>query len=127
VISRACEDVQIGDDLVPWVDIPIPQARTGVRFDPYSDEPSGKATGRVVAAADNLSTIADGHILHTDLGRTAGVVPGDVLTLYRPRPNLPRLSLGQAVILTVEPGTSTAKVMLSTSEMHVGDWVEVAR
>ena len=40
---------------------------------------------------------------------------------------MPRMMLGQAVILTVETETSTAKVMTSSRETEIGDWVEVLR
>jgi hypothetical protein len=56
------------------------------------------------------------------------VVPGDVLLLYRERgKGLPRVNLGQAVVLTVETETSTAKIMLSSRESEIGDRVEVWR
>ena len=52
--------------------------------------------------------------------------PGDVLLVYRERrQGLPRAMLGQAVILTVESETSTAKMMSSARESVVGDWVAV--
>ena len=67
-------------------------------------------------------------MIHTDLGQHTGVSPGDVLLLYREREHgLPRQMLGQAVILTVETETSTAKVMSSIREPQIGDWVEVWR
>ncbi len=67
-------------------------------------------------------------MIHTDLGQHAGVSPGDVLLLYREREHgLPRQMLGQAVILTVETETSTAKVVNSTRESEIGNWVEVWR
>ena len=49
-----------------------------------------------------------------------------MLSLFSKNGELPRINLGQAVILTVEPGTSTAMVMQSIREAEVGDSVEVA-
>ena len=79
----------------------------------------------IVALPEFLENVGEGHIVHTDLGLASGVEPGDVLTVYRRRRDLPREQLGQVVILTVEPTTSTAVVHLSVREMTIGDGVEV--
>ena len=51
-----------------------------------------------------------------------------MLLLYRDRDGgLPRLVLGQAVLLTVESETSTAKIMYSRRESLIGDRVEISR
>jgi hypothetical protein len=72
--------------------------------------------------------VGEGNVIFTDLGRHTGVAPGDVLVLFRERPEgLPRMMLGQAVVLTVETETSTAKIMSSTRESEIGDWVEIWR
>ena len=95
---------------------------------PDDPTPTGGPAGRVVAARDNLDAFAEGNVIFTDLGQQTGIAPGDVLVLYRERSEgLPRMMLGQAVVLTVEPETSTAKIMVSTRESEVGDWVEVWR
>ena len=95
-------------------------------FRRFDVTPSGGAVGAVVAVADNRFSVGEGHVMHTDLGAASGVAPGEVITLYRERKELPRQQLGQAVILTVEPLTSTAKIMLSVKEISTGDRVETA-
>ena len=72
-----------------------------------------------------IHAVGTGHVIHTDLGDGAGVTPGDVLTLYRDNGELPRINLGLAVVLTVEPDTSTAKIMNSVREIEHGDLVEI--
>jgi len=128
VIEMSCEDIGVGDELVPWKEIPTPMMSELPPFDRLDPTPTGGPAGQIVAARDNNWVLGKGHVIHTDLGQHTGVSPGDVLLLYREREQgLPRMMLGQAVILTVETETSTAKVMSSTRESEVGDWVEVWR
>jgi len=125
VIEMACADIREGDVLVPWQDIPTPMMASRPEFDRYDITPSGGPAGRLVTLADNVPAAGEGMIVYTDLGVGSGINPGDVLTVYRANDELPRLQLGQAVVLTVESGTSTAKVIRSEREMYVGDQVEV--
>ncbi|MCZ6785826.1 MAG: hypothetical protein O7E54_01545, partial [Planctomycetota bacterium] len=128
VIEMSCEDILDGDELVPWEEIPVPMLSSMPAFDIYDPTPSGGATGHIVAARDNLSALGTGQVIFTDLGDLSGVRPGDFVTLYRERESdLPRVKLGQAVILTVEADTSTAKIMTAVRESGIGDRVEVLR
>ncbi len=123
VIEFACEDVLAGDELVPWQEIPVPMIPPLGRFDRYDVTPSGGPEGYVVELEDRLSAVGGGYLLHTDLGGET-VRPGDLLTLYRDNGDLPRLVLGRAVVLTVENGTSTAKILQAVREVARGDRVE---
>jgi hypothetical protein len=127
VIEFACEDIRRSDELVPWQEIPVPEIEAMPPFDRYDPGPSGGQLGRIVYVADDRSSVATGHIIQTDLGVASGVVPGQVLTLFRPQDELPRRLIGQAIILTVEPITSSAKIMHSVRETEVADHVEVVR
>ena len=128
LIEMSCEDIVAGDSLVPWRDIPMPMMSEMPELDPFDAPSSGEASGRIVAARDGLGTVGAGHVIFTDLGQHTGVVPGDVLAVYRERTGgLPRLILGQAVVLTVETETSTAKIVISTRESEIGDNVEIWR
>jgi hypothetical protein len=125
VIEMSCAEMARSDELIPWSPIPIPMRSSMPDFDRYDPTPSGGPTGVVVAFPEQRMNAAEGHIVQTDLGLASGVQPGDVLTLYRPQPELPRMQLGQAVVLTVEPTSSTVVVQLSVRELTVGDGVEV--
>jgi hypothetical protein len=127
VIEFACDDVQMSDELVPWEEIPVPRFESLPEFDRYDVIPSGGQIGQIVFLPDQLVNVATGQMIHTDLGAASGVAPGSVLTLYRDQGDLPRAMIGQAVVLTVEPLTSTAKITTSVRETHVGDRVEVLR
>jgi hypothetical protein len=124
-IEESCEDIWLDDHLVEWEEIPIPMATALPRFDQYAVEPSGGVNGTMVLIRDRLKNAAEGHIIYTDLGAGSGAMPGDVLTVYRDNGDLPRLMLGQAVILTVEPNSSTARITTSVRESFPGDLVEI--
>ena len=128
VIDMSCEDIAMHDELVPWQEIPSPMLAELPVFDRLDPTSSGGATGQIVLARDRLHAVAEGSVIFTDLGTAAGVAPGDVLLLFRDRANgLPRQVLGQAVVLTVEGESSTAKIVASARESMIGDRVEVWR
>jgi hypothetical protein len=127
VIDLACEDIHEGDELVPWGDIPAPMLSELPAFDRYDAEPKGGVQGYVVDVRDQIPSNGTGHVIFTDLGAASGVKPGDTLLLFRPNDDLPRLMIGQGVVLTVEPGTSTVKIVRSVRELAVGDRVEATQ
>ena len=127
VVEMSCEEIVFGDHLVPWEDIPTPMRSSLPPFDRWDSEPSGGETGYIVLIRELLLSAAEGHIVHLDLGAGSDAKPGDVVTLFRENGDLPRLNLGQAVVLTVEPSTATAKIIESVRESNVGDRVELVR
>ena len=125
VLLGSCEDVHAGDELFPWKEMPSPMLERVPPVDRCM-EPSGLAQGWVVdGGADSLISVAGGNVVATDLGSAAGVRPGSILTLFRDNGDLPRLVLGQAVVLTVDGATSTVKVLHSSREVKLGDRAEV--
>jgi hypothetical protein len=128
MIEMSCEDVRTGDELVPWVEIPVPMTSGLPTFDRYNPEPSGGAQGYLVTLQDALGAAGAGHMIYVDIAGAQGARPGEFLTLYRPGVDeLPRINLGQAVVLTVEPNTSTAKILYSVKEVLPGDRAELVR
>lgn len=127
VIDFACDAMKEGDEIVPWVEIPAPTRTELPPMNRYDVAPSGGAVGYVVAARDSLMRVGEGNVIHVDLGDASGLGSGEILQLYRENGDLPRLMLGRAVVLTVEPGTATAKVYQSVREIEIGDRVEVVR
>ena len=127
MIEMSCQDIHKSDELVPWTSIPIPRRSAMPPFDRFDVTPSGGPVGEIVAMPVELDHVAEGHVINVDLGLASGVEPGDVLTMYRPQTDLPRLQIGQAIVLTVEPTSSTVKIHYSVRESVVGDKVEVVR
>ena len=127
VISDACEDILQSDELVLWEEIPVPTRREMPEFVRYDPTPSGGPSGHIVEVLGQLDAAGEGHIVYVDLGVASGIGPGEVLTLYQDRGELPRVNIGQAVVLTVEPLTATAKLTMTVRETGVGDRVELLR
>jgi len=129
MIEHSCDGIRAHDELQAWESIPTPMRSSMPDFDRYDPAASGGPQGTVVSLSPNRSVVGAGHIIYTDLGRTSGVQPGDVLTVYRDNsmPDLPRLMIGQAVVLTVGVETSSAKLTTSARESMLGDGVEIVR
>lgn len=125
VVLDACEEILAGDELVPWQEMvgpAIERLPTADRCDPST----GLAQGYIVSGGPNrLSFYGAGHVVNSDLGTSAGIRPGSVLTLYQDNGDLPRMVTGEAVVLTVDGDTSTIKVIRSSRDVRLGDRVEV--
>jgi nucleoid-associated protein YgaU len=125
IVVASCEGVHDGDELLPWKEMPSPMVASLPPVDRCM-EPSGLSQGWIVdGGPDELISVAGGNVVNTDLGNEAGVRPGSLLTIFRDNGDLPRLVLGQAVVLTVDGATSTVKVLHSTREVRLGDRAEV--
>ncbi len=128
VVVQSCAEMAIGDGAWPWAEIPIPSASSLPEFDRWDAEPSGGPEGYVVATKDSITHTGTGHVVYTDLGASLGVRPGSVLSVYRDQSQgLPRIMLGQAVVLETREGTSTVKIVKAVKEIEIGDRVELER
>jgi hypothetical protein len=127
VIELSCAPIRQGDEAVPWREIPIPRMASMPKFDRWNADPSGGPDGYVVATKDGLVDVGSGNVMFTDLGSAKGLQPGSVLRVYRDQQGLPRVNLGQAVVLETAQDTSAVKVTLAVKEIAVGDRVELER
>jgi len=125
IVVSACEDIRPGDELIPWKEMQSPMMDHVPAVDRCA-EPSGLAQGWVIdGGPDALLSVGGGNLVSTDLGPEDGIRPGTVLTIYRDNGDLPRIVLGQGVVLTVESTTSTVKVLQTRVEVRRGDRAEV--
>ena len=125
VVLDACTDIKPGDEVLPWQALESPVLEHVPPVD-RCQEPSGLAQGYVVdGGADQPTVFGSGHVVHADLGEDEGVKPGSILTVYRDNGDLPRIVLGEAVVLTVDGSTSTIKMLQSSREARWGDRVEI--
>ncbi len=126
-ITFSCSDINIGDEVTPFHDISIPMTE-GSTFERWETGFSGKPTGCILDTKDGLDTVGQGHIVYIDLGENAGLKPGDYLRIYRENADgeeLPRIMLGELVVLTNQMESATAKIVTSVKEMVRGDGVEL--
>ncbi len=127
VIEQSCAPIHKGDEAVAWVEIPIPRLASMPKFDRWDATPSGGPDGYVVMARDNLPAVGGGYVMFTDLGSAKGLMPGSVVRVYRDQDGLPRMNLGQGVVLETAQDTSAVKVTLAVKEIAIGDRVELER
>jgi hypothetical protein len=83
VVESNCENILLGDLLVPSQTRVAPDERDEPVLDRFRD-PNGKATGRIVRARDGQELVTRDQIIYIDLGAEDGVKAGDYLTVYRP-------------------------------------------
>ncbi len=82
-VRQACESIAVGDILVPFDVKPAPPLKASAGFDRFAP-PSGKATGRIVAARDWTMLLRTGDIGYVDIGSKDGLQVGQYLRAYRP-------------------------------------------
>jgi hypothetical protein len=127
VVAQACRDIFLGDYLKPMekVNVPLVLNRpAATRLTP----PSGKLDRYVVDIQEDAMIAGQGSLVTIDAGTDSGVAPGNVFTIYRvtyPSVPSPRNVLGELAVLSVRDRTALAKVMMSYSEVMVGDSVEL--
>ena len=148
-VVESCQDVNVGDVLRPWEEVPIPiaEVKTIDKMDRWCTEPSGKLKGYVVHTVDELMSVAEGNVVNIDVGSDDNIAPGDFFTIYRhydpmafqmgdwksPRTaranydedDLPRQVLGEMVVLMTEKHTSIARITTTAKQVEVGVQVEL--
>jgi hypothetical protein len=154
-VSFACDEIRVGDSLVPVDAHPVP-SRAIPPFDRLAVERNGKATGNIIHTRDTMVHVATGDIVQIDLGSEDGVAPGDFLTAFADvradrkhwmppydfkygneifslpdlhqddgREVYPQMPVAQLIVVSAGAHTSTAKIVHSVREVTVGSMVEV--
>lgn len=127
-IVHACDPVIVGSQLQDFTPEPVPLGRrTGTRPVNLAPSPATLAGAPVILRAeDNVVSLAEDNLVYIDRGDDAGVVPGDVYTIYRANVNgLPPLVLGELAVLSVHPQSSVARILRSRYTVYIGDLLEL--
>jgi len=125
-IDLSCDNISIGDELMPFSPIPVPLVLSSDKAD-SCDAPSGNPTGYIVHNKDDAIGATAGVPVMVDLSETEGVYPGQFATIFRDNPieGMPRIIVGELGVLTVEDGYSTAVITFSWAPVEIGDRVEL--
>lgn len=125
-IGLTCDNVSIGDVLLPFRPIPVPLVLSPEPTD-RCDAPNGNPTGTIVFNRDDIVGATAGITVMADLSEAEGAYPGQFATIFQDNPveGMPRLLLGELGILTVEDGYSTAVITKSWAPIEVGDRIEL--
>jgi len=149
-VSYSCTFIQRGDYVRPAVTYPTPPFRPAKDFDRFAP-PSGKSQGRVVQAKNRQAVEERGAVVYVNL---TGLKAGDYIRFFRPTApkiaaiyqiggmsdhvfgfgktpehwgtnDLPRMVLGEGVVLRTTATSASVLVFNSLREIYLGDFVEV--
>jgi hypothetical protein len=124
-IDKSYRPVLQGDMIIPLRSV-LPQR--------ISTRTQKKIEGIVLLSPENAENISEKEIVFIDRGDRDGVIVGDHFSIYQKRVSsegipkgeeakLPMPKVGDAVIVSVQEGTSTALVTHSSQAIYIGDTV----
>ena len=82
VITRACDSIEVGAELHPFTEVPVPLVRRKERERLMNEMPK-EGRGRIVWIEDMVHSGATGTLVSIDLGSDNGIMPGDVFRIFR--------------------------------------------
>ena len=152
-VTFACDYLQRGDIVQPFQERPSPPYKETAENDRFAPA-SGKSVGMLVVGKDFSQVFAKFSTSYVNLGTNQGVKVGDYMRVFRYQgshaetaPNfddyqykmygfgstpqkyqwndLPREILGEGIVLSVGPNSSTVLITNSRMEMYAGDYVEI--
>jgi len=123
-IEKSFGAINHGDLIVPLP--PSPPPVVSIRM-------QGRLQGVVVAAAEDEWNISEREVVFIDRGAQDGVIVGDLFSIYtlpyytqeteKSKEKLPLLKVGEGVVITATPETSTMLVTKSSQAIYVGDTI----
>ena len=123
VISEACDAVEIGDYLDPFI-LPGPAPAP-----PVVSQPDYSRPARVILGDERRQLGGENTIMVMDRGSDHGLRIGQPLTVFRQTLDGkgPNQILGDAVIVEVHPETSLIRILRSREAIEVSDLVAIHR
>jgi len=121
-VTHACEGLQIGDYLEPYVEPVLPEPALG-------GKPDFEHPGRILMA-DSLRQMGyPGLVMLMNRGTEDGIRAGQTLTIYRETLNGqgPIIDLGRGTVLTVNPRSALMRIDSSHEAVYVGDLLAIHR
>jgi len=122
-ITHACETIEVGDYLDPFVLPTAPEVSTELA------PPQKENYGRILIGADRRRSFARGDFMVVDRGSNHGVTPGARFVVYRDKLEAKNFlyDLGEAVAVDVRADTSTLQVTVSRDAFTAGDYVALRK
>ena len=120
-LTEVCDGVSEGDFLAA-----LPPAPSSVAA--AEGAPDFASPGRVILGADGRQLGGRGDFMVIDRGAGEGLVPGQVLTIFRAAPDgVPAPPVGTARVQLVTDRTATVRIERSVDAVYVGDLVALHR
>jgi len=115
-IEFACDAVESGDFLEPYVEPVLPADATPMAAPDFSDR------AIVLFGSDNRALLGVGDVASIDRGTQQGVIAGARYAIYRDRHDaMPLLHIGEVVVLTSNEQTSKVMVTKMIDGIESGD------
>lgn len=115
-VDFACDTIEVGDMLEPYVELTLPSAAAPLEAPDFSDR------ANVLFGADRRIAFGDGDVMSIERGTSHGVVPGARYAFYRDfRNGLPLVHVGEAVVLETAEQTSKVAVTRVIDAIQPGD------
>ena len=115
-VDFACDAVETGDMLEPYVERSLPTAAKPPLKPDFTDR------ARLLFGVDNRVMFGNGDVFSIERGTVHGVNPGDRYAIYRDFHNhLPLVYVADVVVMTVEQLTSKVVVTQTIDSIEPGD------
>ncbi len=109
-VLTSFENVHVGDGLIPFQSVDLPEATKNPRTPDNS--------GYIVESHMNLRIMRQGHIVFVDKGENDGIQVGDVFSVFTDIPV--RRPIGEIQVVSLRPTTSGAVITDSSGELTIG-------
>ncbi len=122
-VVKACDAIEEGDYLEPFVKPPVPAASE------TSGEPDFAHPGHLVLGDERRQMGAAGDMMVLDRGSDHGLHSGQHVTIFRTTGDGtgPIARIAEATVLVVKPETSTIRIDKTSDAVNVGDLVAIHR
>ncbi len=118
-IEKACGRVMVGDFLVPFEEKESLLGKD-LGFEAFAEGEPG-AVGAIIYLQGDYNQIGPGHWGIIDIGESSGVMVGQQMTIYKQiREDLPRVAIGNLVVIDTRPTTATVKILSCSDSIHTG-------
>jgi len=153
IITHSCEPMQRGDLIRTFTERPAPPYKPSDKFDHFAPV-SGKPVGMLVFGTGFTQTYGKYSSVYVNLGVNQGVKVGDYMRVFRyegshaetipnyhdfqykmfgfgstPRSyswnDIPRDVIGEGIVISVGPNSSTLFVTYTVFDIYAGDYAEV--
>lgn len=133
-VTFSCASIIPGDTLIPFQPRPIPEYTISGPLDHFAPLDSNRKQGRITASRNNYGFFGNQSVVYLNLGEGDGAKPGQRYRIYKVlaphstgsygSKKTPPETIGEAVVLSVEPKSCVAMVVSSYREISAGDYVE---
>jgi hypothetical protein len=133
-INFSCEPVAPGDTLVAFQPRPVPEYALNPSLDHFAPVDAAKKQARIVASRNNYGYFGEQNVVYLNLGDGDGVKPGQRYRVYKVLPphttgfltweKTPNETVGEVVVISVQPKSCTALVVSSYREISAGDYIQ---